>query len=63
LPSLNLGVELLVTDGIVAWFLLDSGTTFFGHLANFEATPTEKPERKAKATSPRKSKKDLLDLI
>lgn len=63
LPSLSLGVELLVTDGIVAWFLLDSGTTFFGHLANFEATASPKAERAPRARKTKKSPQDLLDLI
>jgi hypothetical protein len=36
LPQFNKSVTLLLTDGIVAWFLLDDQTPFFGHLAAFE---------------------------
>lgn len=41
LPTLNLSCRCLCTDGIVAWFLLDDGTVFFGHVANFKADPKE----------------------
>lgn len=52
IPSLNLSCELLITDGVVAWFLLNNETPFYGHLANFVA---DKPESEA-VIRPKKAK-------
>lgn len=35
LPSFDMEVTLLCTNGVVAWFLREDGSTFWGHLGNF----------------------------
>lgn len=63
IPTLDLQCRLILTNGVVAWFILGNGTPFFGHLDNFKPDKVEgagyKGPRKAKA--PReKSKRQLL---
>lgn len=46
-PLFNTPIALLLTDGVVAWYLLDSGVPFFGHLSNFTEDEPEESEEKA----------------
>lgn len=41
IPSLNKEAKVLVTNGVVAWFLLGDDSAFWGHLANFELDKKE----------------------
>jgi hypothetical protein len=55
-------VRCLMTDGVVAWFLLgDHETLFFGHLSNFESERLAK-EYIPRATKPKQPSKRQLAL-
>lgn len=69
IPSFDLHVKLLATNGTLAWFGLSDGTAFWGHLANFKEEGgtsghgySWKKSGKAKEPTERqKVRKDLTD--
>lgn len=52
IASLDIPCRMILTDGVVAWFLLGDDKLFFGHFQNFEEEKEKKP-RKASAKAAR----------
>ncbi len=64
LPAFNYSVTLLVTDGILGWFLLGDGETlFYGHLAAFVPDEKEKVYKGPRKPKVKSKRQQLLDSI